>query len=182
MKKICLLVVAIMLLTQCSKDVSKFNIENGKVGLITKDMTVKTIDSVYQNDSVVKQNINKKFLVNNNIEIFEKGGKKLLSLSPSEEKNNNSTIEYIQIFDDRYATPEGATLSSEFKVFRDNYEIKSIERMINNITVFFKNQEFYTTIDMEELPGELKFQRDIPIESIHIPDTAKIKYLWVAWE
>ena len=181
MKKFILLPALILLLTQCAKETPRFQIERGKIDLITENTTVKEIDSLYANDSVVRQNIKNKFVTNRNIEIFEKGGKKLLSLSPALKGADTSKINHIQVFDNRFTTPKRAHLGSTFKAFRDQYEIKSIDRLLTSISVSFKNQDFYVTIDLNELPAELKFQRETKIESIHIPDGAKIKHLMISW-
>lgn len=181
MKKLIVISLLTFLIIQCSKDTPRFQIEKGKIDLIDKNTTVKQIDSLYSNDSVVKQNIKNKFISNSNIEIFEKGGKKLLSLSPTFKGVDSSKINHIQVFDSRFTTPKGAHLGSTFKAFRDQYEIKAIDRLLTSVSVSFKNQDFYVTIDMDELPAELKFQKETKIESVHIPDGAKIKHLMISW-
>lgn len=181
MKKLILIILFTFLVIQCSKDAPRFQIEKGSIDLINKNTTVKQIDSLYANDSVVKQNIKNKFISNNNVEIFEKGGKKLLSLSPSVKGTDTATFNHIQVFDSRFTTPKGAHLGSTFKAFRDQYEIKSIDRLLTSVSISFKNQDFYVTIDLDELPAELKFQRETKIESVHIPDGAKIKHLMISW-
>ena len=182
MKKIFVFISLSVLLIQCNSETPRYTIAQGKVGLVSKDMTTQQIDSVYASDSVVYQNTKGQFLNNTNIEIFEAGGEKLLSLSRSKDENRKDKISHVQIFDSRFKTDNGASLDSDFKAFRDHYKIKSIQKMINTVIVFFQDQDFYVTIDMEELPDELKIKKNIIIESIHIPDTAKIKYLMLGWE
>ncbi len=176
-KKILLTITAFVLL-QCTKKENSFLIENEKIGYFKKEFTIKQIDSVFANDSIVKPITDDEFVGNiNDIEIFEKGGKHLLSLSPNDQK----TINFVTIQDNRYKTDKGIGLNSTFKDFKTHYEVSKIDRMLNNIIIEFKKQNFYITIDVNQLPSEYQFNFNIKIEETSIPDAAKIKSLQLDW-
>ena len=178
MKKTILLTIATFALIQCTKKENPFLIQNGKIGGLKKEFTLTQIDSVFAKDSIVKPITDDAFTGNiNDIEIFEKGGKHLLSLSPNDQKK----ISIITLHDARYKTDKNVGLSNTFKEFRAHYEVSKITRMLNNIIIEFKNQDFYITIDVKELPSEYWFNYDAKIETASIPDTAKIKSLQIDW-
>jgi len=178
MKKIILIAIASFALVQCAKKENPFLIENGKIGNLKKEFTLTQIDSVFAKDSIVKPVTDDEFTGNiNDIEIFEKGGKHLLSLSPNDDK----TINIVTLHDVRYQTEKGISLNSTFKDFRTHYEVSKINRMLNNIIIEFKNQEFYITVDVNQLPSEYQFDYNARVEAVSIPDTAKIKSLQLDW-
>ena len=116
----------------------------------------------------------------NRINIYEKGGKPLLTITP----NNDSIqgISNIRINDPRFITDKGIGLASTFKDIKAKYEIKKVVTSMNNVVLFVKDHDVYFTIDREELPASLRYTRDISIEEIQIPDKARIKYLMIGWE
>jgi len=132
-------------------------------------------------DSIVKDtNTIKLISSTKKIEIYEKGGTHLLSLTP----NNDSipTIKNIRIYDNRYSTNKGVSLKSTFKDIRNNYSIKKIVSSLNNVVIFLKENDMYFTIDKKELPGNLRYNTSATIEAVQIPDAAKIKYFMIGWE
>ncbi len=178
MKKIIIITIASFALLQCTKKENPFLLENGKVGNLKKGFTLTQIDSVFAKDSIVKPVTDDEFTGNiNDIEIYEKGGKHLLSLSP----NDNKTISIITLHDNRYQTKGGVGLNNTFKDFRAHYTVSKIDRMLNNIIIDFKDQDFYITIDIKELPSEYWFDFDTKIEVASIPGTAKIKNIQLDW-
>jgi len=178
MKKIVIIAIATFALIQCAKKENPFLIQNGKIGGLQKEFTLTQIDSVFAKDSIVKPVTDDEFTGNiNDIEIYQKDGKHLLSLSP----NDNKTINIITIHDSRYKTDKGIGLNSTFKDFRTQYSVNKIDRMLNNIIIDFKNQDFYITIDVKELPSEYWFNFDTKIETVSIPDNAKIKSIQLDW-
>lgn len=178
MKKIILLAIAAVSFLQCSKKEDPFLIQKDKIGVLARDYTLKQIDSVFTNDSIVKRTTDDAFTGNtDDIEVFEKGGKHLLSLSP----NDESTINIVTIHDSRFHTDKGINTKSTFKEYRTNYKVSKIDRILNNINVEFENQDFYITIDVNQLPGEYQFDYSVSIEEVSIPDGAKIKSLQLDW-
>lgn len=178
MKKIILIAIAATTFLQCAKKEDPFLIQKDKIGALTRDYTLKQIDSVFAKDSIVKRATDDAFTGNtDDIEIFEKGGKHLLSLSP----NDKSTINIVTIHDSRYQTDKGVNTNSTFKDYRANYKVSKVDRILNNINVEFENQDFYITIDVDQLAGEYQFDYSVTIEEVSIPDTAKIKSLQLDW-
>jgi len=180
-----LLIIGIVSLAfiQCGKDSDPFLIKNGSIGNLTNQIKVKQIDSIFATDSIVKINSSPNALeTQGEVEIYEKGGKQLLLLSPNNENDPNSTITNIQVFDSRYKTEKGLTTASTFKDVKANYTIDNIETTINAVVVFLKETDVYLTIDKKSLPEELRYDMDIEIEAGQIPDDAPIKYFMIGWE
>lgn len=184
MKKTLLLaVLAGVLFAQCTDEKDPFVISNAAVGHITKDTKVMQLDSIFAQDSIVKLNpIENALGTQGEVEVYEKGGTKLLLLSPSDENDPNSTITNVQIFDDRYKTEKGLTSSSTFKDVKENYTVKSVETTIRSVVVFLEDSPIYLTIDKMELPENLRYDPSVKVETSQIPDSAKFKYFMVGWE
>lgn len=184
MKKTLLLaVLAGILFTQCGKDQDSFAIKNGMVGPLTKRVQMKQLDSIFAQDSIVKLNAIENALgTQGEVEVYEKGGKKLLLISPDDETDPNSLITNIQIFDERYTTEKGLTSKSTFKDVKANYEIANIENAINAVVVFLKNEDLYITIDKKQLPENIRYDYSSKIEVSQIPDEATFKYFMLGWD
>jgi len=182
MKKTILITLISIALIQCTKKEDPFLIQKDKIGVLQKEYTIKQIDSVYANDSIVKYVDGDEFTGNStDIKVYEKGGAHLLSLSPSESLDENAKINIVTIHDARYKTDKNVSLNSTFKDFKTYYEVSKIDRILNNINVEFKNQDFYITISIDELPSAYKFDYSRSIDTESIPDTAKIKSLRLDW-
>lgn len=172
-----------ILLAACSKSTDPFLITNSHVGILSKEMKVKQLDSLYANDSIVKLTAeNNPLSTNDQIEIYEKGGDKLKVLSLFKNNDPESKISNIQIFDDRFKTEKGINLNSTFKEVTDKYELSSIVNTLQSLIVSFKDTDMYIIIDKEVLSFELRTQFGAKIEAFDIPGDSKIKFLMVGWE
>jgi hypothetical protein len=183
MKKIIFtLIVFSVIITSCETEINPFLISKQNIGLLTDSTHVKDLEIIYAKDSIVKKIAGDEFLGSvNKIMIFEKGGKKLLELSPKEALDSTATIRTIKVLDSRYKTTTGITTLSTFGDIKAKHKISSIENTLRNIVVIVNENNTYFTISKEELPSELRFDMSKKIEAINIPDTAKIKYFMVGW-
>lgn len=180
-----LLIIGIVSLAfiQCGKDSDPFLIKNGSIGNLNNEIKIKQIDSIFAADSIVKINSSPNALeTQGEVEIYEKGGKQLLLLSPDDEANPNSTIKNIQVFDSRYKTEKGLTSASTWKDVKANYTVDNIETTINAVVIFLKETDVYLTIDKKSLPEELRYNMDLKVEASQIPDDAPFKYFMIGWE
>ncbi|WP_298495389.1 hypothetical protein [uncultured Algibacter sp.] len=176
------LIALSLLLLNCNKEQNPFEISKNHVGLLTDSTQVKDLKNIYANDSIVKFISGDEFTGNiNNIEIFEKGGKKLLTLTPKRALDSTATIGNIRILDERYKTNKNLTTISTFKDIQENYKISRISNLINSIVIAIDEINVNITIDKKELPANLRFDMDLKFESTHIPENAKIKYFFVNW-
>jgi len=169
-------------MVSCEKEMDKeFLITKDAIGKLDRISLARDIEVIYENDSIVKDStiIN---TANNSkkIKIFEKGGKHLLTLTPS--SDSIPTIENIRIEDTRFLTEKGVGLSSTFKDVKDNYTIRKVITSMNNVVLLLKNTDVYFTISKEELPSSLRYASSVNIEAVQIPDDAKLKYMMVAWD
>ena len=105
-----------------------------------------------------------------------------MTISPNDERDPESVITNIQIFDERYTTPSGLNKASTFKDIKANYEIAGVENAINSVVVFLKNSNVYVTIDKKELPEDIRYNYSAKVEASQIPDEAKFKYFMIGWD
>jgi hypothetical protein len=172
-----------LLFASCGEKTDPFAIGDGVIGHINKQVQMKQIDSIFAQDSIVKLNPMKNAIgTQGEVEIYEKGGKKLMILSPNDESDPESVITNIQIFDERFKTVSGLNKASTFKDIKTNYEIAGIENAINSVVVFLKNSNVYVTIDKKELPEDIRYNYSAKIEASQIPDEAVFKYFMIGWD
>lgn len=173
------LFLGIAVIHSCQKDTS-FLITETSVGPLTQSTPVKEMGGTFVKDSIVGDTVQINLGASpKKIEIFEKGGKHLLTLIAN--SDSIPTVENVRIMDPRYVTEKGIGLKSTFKDIQDKYDIKKIVTTLNSIVVFPKGSNLYFTIDKEQLPENLRFSNS-DIEAVQIPDDAKIKYLMLGWE
>jgi len=184
MKKTLLLgAIAMLLFAQCTEEKDPFLIKNGELGHLTKKMQMKQVDSIFSMDSIVSlSSIENTLGTQGEVEVYEKGGKKLLLLSPDNETDPNSVITNIQVFDERYKTEKGLHLNSTFADVKANYEVAGIQNAINSVVVFLKDSDIYLTIDKKDLPSSLRYNNNIKVEVTQIPDSATFKYFMIGWD
>ncbi|MBB6680619.1 hypothetical protein H4O20_04115 [Aequorivita sp. 609] len=184
MKKTLILgAVAALLFVQCKEEKDPYTINKGVIGSLTSEIKIKQIDSIFANDSIVKISSSPNALeTQGEVEIYEKGGKKLMLLSPKNESDPNSPITNIQVFDSRFKTDKGLNSASKFKDVKANYTVENIQTTINSIVVFLKDTDVYLTIDKKHLPEELRYDPEVKVEATQIPDDAPFKYFMIGWE
>lgn len=182
MRSILIFSCLLIFIISCEKEKdTAFLITKSTIGKLDKISLARDIDVIYENDSIVKDSA----IVNSSnnskkIKVFEKGGKHLLTLTPS--SDSIPTIENIRIEDSRFTTEKGIGLGSTFKDIKDNYSIRKIITSMNNVVILLKDSDVYFTISKEQLPSSLRYASSVNIEAVQIPDDAKLKYMMVAWE
>ena len=178
------LIIFALLLSSCSKDEAQnpFLIKKNTIDLLTDSTKVKDLRVVFNNDSVVKHIAGDEFTGSvNTIEIFEKGGKKLLELHPEEALDSTSAIASVRIIDERYKTEKNISALSTFKDIKANYTISKIDNLINTVLVSVNDINASFTIDKKHLPADLRFKIGTTIDALQIPDDAKIKFFLLHW-
>lgn len=181
-KKRLILFSVITVFISCNTKVDKFLISHHNVGKLTDSTQVKDLAVIYSNDSIVKNIAGDEFLGRiNDIEIFEKGGKRLLVLTPTEALDSTSTIRTVKIIDARYKTLKALSIKSTFGDINTNYKISSIQNTLKNVVIFTSDSNFFFTIDKNELPSQLRFDMSKKIEAVQIPERSKIKYFMIGW-
>ncbi len=182
MKKFSLLSLICITLFACGSDDSPFLIDNNRVGPLTKEIKISQLDSIFKNDSIVKNTAgDRQVKTPNNIEIFDRDGTPLLILEPIQQFDSTSTVGYIQVLDPRFETAKGLSTQSTFGDVVKHYSISRIENTLNSAVVFIDELNLYLTIDKKELPSSLRYDTDTRITASQIPDNAKIKYFMISW-
>jgi hypothetical protein len=175
-RSILTLIVAVFLITSCSNN-DKFEIEKGKVGFITSATTIKDLDHLFKNDSIVTH-LSEGALGDNYFQdddkflIFEKGGKLLLTIVPKEQLDSTSTIKSIEIHDSRFKTEAGTNLNSSFSEINMNNRLRP-ESTLQSVTLFLDELNATIAIDKEELGLRDFSTQKVSLEQI--PDLAKMK-------
>lgn len=182
MKYILAIISLGLFVTSCEKPQNPFSVQKQNIGLLTDSTQVKDLEMIFANDSVVKFIGGDEFTGDiNTIDIYEKGGKKLLELTPSQALDSTAVIENVRIMDARYKTDKNISLLSTFKDITDNYTISSIDNLINSVVISVNEINASFTIDKKELPSNARFDMELNIEETQIPDDAKIKYFMLNW-
>ena len=182
MKKLLFALIITGLFISCKKEQDPFLISKQNIGFLTDSTQVKDLKVVFSNDSIKRYIGGDEFTGNiNEINIYEKTGKLLLVLTPKQALDSTSTIKTIRVLDNRYKTLKGLSSSSTFKDIKDNYKISSIQNTLRNIIVSVDDENSYFTIEKKELPEEVRYDMNLKIEEIHIPDSAKINYFMINW-
>jgi len=164
----------------CSEKDTTYLISNEKVGKLDKISLVRDLELIYEGDSLVRDSLRTAVgSRTRKIKVFEKGGKHLLTLTPT--ADSIPTVENVSIEDIRFKTENGIGLQSTFMDIQSNYEIKKIVTTIKSVVIFPKGSNLYFTIDKEELPSNLRYTMET-IDAVQIPDDAKIKYLMLGWD
>lgn len=172
-----------LLFVACSKSTDPFLITSTQVGNLTKEIKVKQLDSLFVQDSIVKIIAkDNPMSTNDQIEVYEKGGDKLMLLSVKKNNDPESKISNVQIFDERYKTDKGIHLNSTFKEITEKYEVSSIANTMRSLVISLKDTDVYIIIDKEVLPVDLKNQFGAKVEASDIPENTKVKFLMLGWE
>ena len=180
MKKIFLLFIFPLLLTFCTPDrEDPFLVGKDRVGKLLKTNRLAQLDSIYSQDSLVRDSASLSLGRSSRIEVYETGGKHLLTLTPM--ADSLERIGNIRIWDPRFHTEAGIGLESTFGEIEKAHEIRKVVSSRSNILILLKDHPAYFTISREELPAALRYT-DTPIEAVQIPDGARIKYMMVGWE
>ncbi|MFK7833838.1 MAG: hypothetical protein AB8B52_11215 [Winogradskyella sp.] len=178
------LLICIVLITSCAKDSkpNPFVVTKHHIGLLNDSTQVKDLETIFSADSVVRYIAGDEFTGSvNTIEVFEKGGKKLLDLSPEEALDSTSVISSVNIIDTRYKTEKNISNLSTFEDIRTAYKISKVDNLINVIVVSVNEINASFTIDKKELPASMRFDMDMSIDAIQIPGKARIKFFMIHW-
>ena len=96
-------------------------IKQDSIGNLNKESLVRDINIIFDKDSIVRDTVALKFGNGaKKIKVYEKGGKHLLTLTPT--SDSIPSIENIRIEDPRYKTEKGIGLLSTFKDIKDNLQ------------------------------------------------------------
>lgn len=173
------LLLAVSALQSCGKE-NPFLITETSVGPLLQGSKVSELETLFPQDSIVRDSSTLgPGALGAKIEIYEKGGRHLLSLTP----NTDSVpgIGNIQIMDPRYRTKAGIGLKSTYGEIENQYNFKKVHTTFRNVVIIPRGSNLYFTIDKEELPGNLRFG-NAQIEAVQIPSEAKVKHLMLAWK
>ena len=167
----------------CEKPFDRFLIGPENIGYLTDSTQVGQLKEVLIGDSIASYIGGDEFTGNiNNIEVFDSEGNKLMVLTPVEALDSTSTVRTIRIIDNRYHTIEGITRSSTFGDLRGQYKISGIQNTLKNIIVSVDEINAYFTIEKTELPSNMRYDINMKIDPVQIPDRAKIKDFFIQWQ
>lgn len=165
------------LVVSCSNS-KRFKISKGAVGQITKKTMVKDLESIFKNDSIVK-NLSEGSMGDDYFQdddeylIYDTEGKLLLTLIPKDQHDSTSTIKSIEIHDPRFTTETGLNLNSKFVDINANNRINRVESTLKSATLFIDELNATIVIDKEELGLQEFSTQKVSLDQI--PDLAKIK-------
>ncbi|HNQ26931.1 MAG TPA: hypothetical protein PKL92_03335 [Aquaticitalea sp.] len=171
-----------ILLSSCKKEQNPFLVSKNHVGLLTDSTKVMSLKTVFASDSIVRYKTDPVLKIPMNfIEIHEKKGALLLTLTPKNVDDSTSTITNIRIEDSRYKTAKGISKKSRFKDIQSAYSISKIDNLISTVVVSVNEINAQFAIDKTKLPANLRYDMNIKFEPSQIPDNARIKYFFINW-
>ena len=175
-------IIVILFLSSCKKEQAPYMISKDNIGLLNDSTQVKDLKMIFANDSVVNYKGDSTFRIPMNlIEVYEKSGALLLTLTPNKISDSTSTITNIRIEDPRFKTEKGISIESRFKDIQNTYKISKIDNLINSVVVSVNEINAQFAIDKTELPANLRYDMNFNIEASQIPDNARIKYFFINW-
>lgn len=176
------LLVSALFFTGCNKQQDPYAVGKNTIGLLTDSTQVKNLKIAFPNDSIVNYKGDETFKIPmNKIEIYDKKGSMLLTLTPNKIGDSTATITHIQISDPRYKTDKGISTLSRFKDIQNAYKISKIDNLINLIVLSVNDIDAQFAIDKKELPANLRYDMNMKIEASQIPDNARVKYFFINW-
>jgi hypothetical protein len=159
-----------------------FLVAKRQIGLLTDSTQVKDLKIIYENDSISSFKTDKRFTgMTRDIHILNKAGEHLLTLSPRSSIDSTATINTVRIEDPRFVTKKGVGLNSTFGQIAEHYKINKIDNLLKTVVVSVNELNASFTIDKEELPANMRFDMNLSIDALQIPDEAKIKYFMLHW-
>lgn len=176
MKKLIAFLLLITLIVSCNK--TDNTIALNKVGAITSKTTIKDLDKLFKNDSIVSRysegdlgNKNAYILDNDTHLIYKKGGELLLSISPVNPLDSVSKIKSVTVFSNDYKTEYEVGLSSVFNQLNINHNIEKLEASFHLVTVFV--QDINATLTMDKQALGIKAFKLGSIDKAQIPENSK---------
>ena len=86
-----------LLFIACKKDQDPFQISKQHIGLLTDSTQVKDLKTIFSNDSIIVRLHDNEYTFNRkDIDVFDKSGNKLLTLTPKKIQDSTATIETIK--------------------------------------------------------------------------------------
>jgi hypothetical protein len=180
MQKLLIAALALFMLASCNNTKNKTLLAKNQVGLITNNTEVQEIETLFENDSVVRMDLEDRFRTQvMDVEIYDKEGEKLLVLEPRKANDSTSTFKQIQVVSPNFKTEKGLNTDSTFKDIYQNYEIGKIQNTFMSVIVTIEDIDAFVTINKKQLPEALRTGSDIEIKASQIPDEAKIQHFWM---
>ncbi len=182
-KSIFTFLIISILFSSCKKEEDPFLITKNNIGFLNDSTQVKDLKSAFPNDSIVNYKGDTTFKIPMNlVEVYDKGGDLLLTLTPNRISDSTATITNIRINDSRYKTEKGISTLSRFKEIQDTYKISKIDNLINSVVITVDEINAQFAIDKTELPANLRYDMNSKFEASQIPDNARIKYFFINWD
>ena len=179
---IILLIGLVIVYWSCEKPSDPYLISPKKIGFLTDSTQVRELDDAFPTDSISSYIGGDEFTGNiNNIEVYDGEGNKLLILTPIETLDSTSTIRTVRLVDSRYHTDKGISKLSTYGEVKAQYKISGIQNTLQNIIVSIDEINAYFTIQKSELPDNMRYDINMKIDPIQIPDKAKIKDFFIQW-
>src|SRR5699024_6411345 len=166
----------------CGQKDQNFVIKDAQIGMLHKGALIKQVDSIFAKDSIVSSYTKTVEGHQNEVEVFDREGNRLMVLSPKQNNDPNSPITHIEITDPRYKTSKGIGIKSTYKDIKQHYTIQKVETTFSSVIVFLENSPIYISIDKNELPEDIRYNLNLKVEPTQIPDNATIKLFMVSWD
>lgn len=180
-KYIFILSFVLIIISACNSTINEFSIDETRVGKLSQNTKISELSAIYANDSIATNDAAglKDGSLTSNLFLFDNNGKQLLRLRPK--GDSTQTIGSIRVYDTRFTTSNNISIGSSYKELKSVGTIDKILPAFNSISITIKGSSIYYTINRNELPDVLKYDRSATIEAIQIPDQALISNIMIQW-
>ncbi len=175
------LILALIGLSACETTPSEFTINESFVGKLSKTTKISELETIYSKDSIVTNDSIglKNGSLTSSLLIYDKKGSRLLRLQPK--GDSSQTVGSIRIYDSRYKTAKNIRIGSSFKDLKSTGTIDKILPALNSVSITIKGSSIFYSVDRNQLPDVLKYDRAAIIEALQIPDNATISNIMIQW-
>lgn len=176
-RSILALTTSLFFLVSCSSN-DQFEVSKNKVGKINATTTVHEIETIFENDSIVKHLSEGTLGYNgaysqeeDKYHIYSVEGKHMLTITPKESLDSLSTIKYVDVYDPKFTTKEGIGLNSTFEEINFLTHVAKVESTFTKVLLYMDklNATFSLpkdavglkpmstgTIQLDQIPNKVK--------------------------
>ncbi|NNK69445.1 MAG: hypothetical protein HKO96_03130 [Flavobacteriaceae bacterium] len=180
--RIFLLCMLLIFVASCEEPFDPYLVSPTNIGYLTDSTKVSDLKLAFPTDSLATYIGGDEFTGQiNDIDVYNSEGIKILSLTPFEALDSTSTIKTVRVLDDQFRTELGVSRSSRYSDIRSNYKISSVQNTIRHLIVSVDDINAYFTIEKTELPANMRYDMNLKIDPIQIPENARIKDFFIQW-
>ena len=162
---------------------NNFLITPTSVGIFKKGMTIKDVQRLVPAKQCIKKNVQgDEGDTYDNYELLDSQNVLLLTITPNEQENLNSTINRVLVGDKRFRTSKGIGLSSKYSELIKSYSVTEYSADIEAIILTVPELNAWFSINKKQLLDNWWNENRNQIDASRIPPTATLNTFVISWE